>query len=117
MPSRFFGLRPSRRAFLIISGEGSEASFAAVAGFESAAAVAAAVEGVVADEGAADDAGAAEVGADEAGAGAWAAQGTATTMMSDARKALRRDIAKRVGVKGISWGFSRLYSLWLGAVS
>jgi hypothetical protein len=87
-PFRFFGLKPSRRAFLITSGEGSEASFAALTGFESAGALTAGGAGAVADEGA-DDSGAVAVGADEVGAGAWAPQGAATTIRSDARKTVR----------------------------
>jgi hypothetical protein len=77
---------------LSISGEGSEASVAALAGFESAGALTAGVDGAVADEGAADaadDAGALDVGGDEVGAGAWAPHGAVAAIMSDARKAVR----------------------------
>jgi hypothetical protein len=85
MPFRFFGLRPSSRAFLTISGEGAEASVAALAGFDSAAGLAG-VDGGVADEGAAGDAGA--LGVD--GAGVWAREGAAAaTTISDAKRRMR----------------------------
>jgi hypothetical protein len=92
-PSRFFGLKPSRRAIFTCSGEGSEASVAALAGFDPVAALAAGVDGSVAEGEAADagalEVGALEVGADGLGAGAWAPQGVAAATRSNARKTAR----------------------------
>jgi hypothetical protein len=94
-PLRFFGLNPSRRAFVSNSGEGSEeAPVAELAGFEAAfveSLLAAVVE--VVEEGEAVDevaleAGAAGGGVAEGGGGDCAPARTAATRRSEARKAV-----------------------------